>query len=836
MLRKLALLLAIAAFTLASTTAFGVVWRYYGDCPPTQRGSCGYWNGTEYHFTLFEGTGYLPTEVVDDPDATDGKALRILDDSAGDKIKLRVQPSENIDGRTGATAVARIKTLSESVGGASFGLLEYGGLTATVHWGGPSGHLKDTDRGGDIYLAGDTNYHIIRVTSKGTTSAILPYNEPFTYADGNLNGNGSFSGTAASEIAVETNTVKISGGAGGTTAARAFDVTADGSGAITVNVKIKSGALGSGETTFMWELHFLDTDGKEFGFWYGKNNTAVPRLGGTVLAEQALTGGWDTLQMKIYPGTNLTEFFFNGASLGTLDHGPIGNKLGGINFTRKDNLDAVGDTVFFDDLEVLGTTTTRVVNVYFDENPIPAITLSPAIGISQGVDSLMIGSGSTGGMEDVYFDWVYGTTDGAFAPGEEVARLGFPLVPAEALVTTVPGILTCPANAQIKLTNALVSCPVLASDYIGYTVPMGFGIQESQCAGVRVLSDYSAYPGQKVTVTGSVGKAEGETVIFANTVAETDYPVDPPRPVAMNNKAMAGDDAVANTFAPSPSPLYRETFSYSNSVLNGRDGWTGDAGSEIAVDNGALKLSGGYDAHSVTKALTATDLGTGVISVSTKLRKGFGSSTFWILWINDAAGANLGKFYGTGDLVRGRVGGGAATPQQMLTGGWDTVRMDIDITTDQTHFYFNGVAMGTLSHSGAANAVGSIKLERIDAPAEGQYLWLDDVEVRPSPTMGVGLSNVGLYTTIYGKVTAKSTGAVSPWDDYFYIDDGSGLQDGSTYIGIKCRPSSEFAAQSMPEVDDMVSVTGLVGIREVNGVPTRYFWTWNWKSQASEVY
>lgn len=833
MLRKLFLLIAIVVLTLVATTAFGVVWRYYGDCNPTQPGSCGYWNGTEYHFELWEGTGDLLTEVVDDPDTADGKALRILDNSASDKIKYRVRPSQNIDGLTGATAVARIKTISESSGGACFGILEGGGLTATAHWGGPTGHLKDADRGGDVYLAGDTDYHIIRVTAKGTTSETLPYNQPFTYANGNLNGNGSFAGNAASEIAIDANTVKISGGAGGTNAARPFDVSADSSGVITVSVNIKAGSLGSGETTFMWELHCLDTTGGEFGFWYGKNNNAVPRLGGTVLAAQTLTGGWDALQIKINPGTNTTEFFFNGTSIGSLDHGAIGNKLGSVMFTCKDNLDAVGDTVFFDDLEVLGSTTTRVVNVYFDENPTPAITFNPASSIGTGVDSLMIGSGSTAGLEEIYFDWVYGTNDGAFAPGEENARLGFSLVPADDLVTTILGAKTCPANAQVRLTDAVVSCPILGSDYIGYGVPLGFGVEEeTRFAGIRVVSDVSTYQGQKVILTGTAGELEGERVIIANSVTDGDYPIDPLRPVGVNNRDSGGRETVANAFAIGPGPLWQEAFSYGNGVLNGKDGWSGDAGDEIAVDSGTLKLAGGYDAHSVTKTVTATDLRTGTVSVSMKIKKGFGGNTFWSAWVNDSAGANLGRFYGTGELIRGRVGGGGATPQQTLTGGWDTLRMDIDVTTDQTHFYFNGGAIGTLSHVGAGNAIGSIKIERIDAPSAGQYVWLDELEITPSPLMSVGLSDVGLFTTIYGKVTAKSTGAVSPWDDYFYINDGSGLLDGSPDIGIKCRPSSEFASHSMPDVDDTVSVTGLMGIKEVNGIPTRFLWTWNWRSQA----
>jgi len=99
---------------------------------------------------------------------------------------------------------------------------------------------------------------------------------------------------------------------------------------------------------------------------------------------------------------------------------------------------------------------------------------------------------------------------------------------------------------------------------------------------------------------------------------------------------------------------------------------------------------------------------------------------------------------------------------------------------------------------------------------------------------GPGLNNMGLLATVCGKVTYISN---SPWPSgYFYVDDGSGVVDGTTHdngqggqapnIGVRCvmpfwtfgAPPAEFA------LGRMVSVTGctsleLVENRAENGVP-----------------
>ncbi len=99
--------------------------------------------------------------------------------------------------------------------------------------------------------------------------------------------------------------------------------------------------------------------------------------------------------------------------------------------------------------------------------------------------------------------------------------------------------------------------------------------------------------------------------------------------------------------------------------------------------------------------------------------------------------------------------------------------------------------------------------------------------------VGNGLNNLGLYITVTGKVTyvSESAGSIR----YFYIDDGSGLMDGTTHdsggvpepnVGLRIAAPS-WLTNTAPTgfgVGKSVSVTGcsaleLVGLGGDNGVP-----------------
>ncbi|MCE5199022.1 MAG: hypothetical protein ABFD54_05070 [Armatimonadota bacterium] len=100
----------------------------------------------------------------------------------------------------------------------------------------------------------------------------------------------------------------------------------------------------------------------------------------------------------------------------------------------------------------------------------------------------------------------------------------------------------------------------------------------------------------------------------------------------------------------------------------------------------------------------------------------------------------------------------------------------------------------------------------------------DDATTTP-PNPSSGLSSIGMLMKLSGNVTAASnTGSYAGW---FYIDDGSGLKDGSGNTGIMCRPPAKADGNpaSLPSVGDYVAVTGVMGVRQVNGINTRYLWS-----------
>lgn len=81
----------------------------------------------------------------------------------------------------------------------------------------------------------------------------------------------------------------------------------------------------------------------------------------------------------------------------------------------------------------------------------------------------------------------------------------------------------------------------------------------------------------------------------------------------------------------------------------------------------------------------------------------------------------------------------------------------------------------------------------------------------PGVEGGVGLNNIGLLITTWGKVTF-----VDSTNKFFYIDDGHGLQDGSGHKGIRCSYDNLATGVTITPPPDpaitptYVSVTGVV--------------------------
>jgi len=82
----------------------------------------------------------------------------------------------------------------------------------------------------------------------------------------------------------------------------------------------------------------------------------------------------------------------------------------------------------------------------------------------------------------------------------------------------------------------------------------------------------------------------------------------------------------------------------------------------------------------------------------------------------------------------------------------------------------------------------------------------------------VGLNNLGMLARVCGKVTLTS-----PWwvgydsEFYFYIDDGSGLMDGTSTNGVPNQGLRIYFAATNPDVGQYVSVTGIISYETIDG-------------------
>jgi hypothetical protein len=105
-------------------------------------------------------------------------------------------------------------------------------------------------------------------------------------------------------------------------------------------------------------------------------------VGGAITGDLVLSGaGWDELRVRIDPAASTSEFFFNGASQGTLSHGagPTG-RIGAIRIERFDRAGAGGDSIDFDDLVVVSASP-RVAFHRADPDSSGATDLSDAIAV-----------------------------------------------------------------------------------------------------------------------------------------------------------------------------------------------------------------------------------------------------------------------------------------------------------------------------------------------------------------------------------------------------------------------------------------------------------------------
>ena len=859
MLRKLVFMLLVVSLALTASSGFCTVWRYWGNVSPDTVGLLdaeAFGPYTEYGSVSNLG------ELVNDAAASDGKAWRINDTDPAVNDVWRTPGIIDLGSTTGATIIARIKTISETGGGGNIGIAQqnYGSF---VHWGGANGLLKETVRGDEITLPvppADGNYHVIRLTAQGEFVGTVP---PISYnfdglTAGNLSGQNGWSGDTTNAVQVVGGQLSVAAAtvnpSGATPATRAFAINPDVNGKITVSITFYA------QATFVdgwvWQFRINDSNNLPMAGWQGSCTGVRARIGGVATGAVELAAGPHVLKIVYDVSTNIGSYYIDDALHGTLSCDTLpdeGNRLGYIEINQKgDDARASGHSVIFDNLLIEGAeipNTSRTINMYVDDVLEKSITYAATANIAGGkTDNFVFGSGA--GMQDVYFDWIVMTNEGAFAPADDIKQYGHTLNGGSTALTSFADVKTAPEGSQVTLTDAVVTAsfngfkPNLSAGYVGFAVE-----DTDRFAGIRVAyydTNYIPLVNDLVNIEGTIALQDGERVIIASRVTESTTPAgDPIKPLAIPNKSAAGgasgvqaamvDYATRSNGAPS----FEESFTYDNGALAGNGGWTGDATSRLAVDNGALKISShGYDfptdVMKITKTLNAGDCGTGEITLKMKIQKGVGADTYWDLRIKDSAGLDICYMFGAGEFITGRgQGDNITTGAKNLNSGWNDLEIKI-VGGNSVQFFLNTVAMNASTFSAAFDgSIGSIEINRLgNVCAVQSNVAIDDLQIFPSATTGTGLNTVGILQTIYGRVTHVKSSAPSSWDDYFYIDDGTGYVDGtsdgsSTNVGIRCRPSSAASQQlyPMPATGDYVAVTGVMGARAAGGNIIRNFWT-----------
>ena len=286
--------------------------------------------------------------------------------------------------------------------------------------------------------------------------------------------------------------------------------------------------------------------------------------------------------------------------------------------------------------------------------------------------------------------------------------------------------------------------------------------------------------------------------------------------------------------APAVGACFTESFLYPDGSLSGNNGWTGAATTEIQLVDQTVRINGALGTWGVERSISSScspDVN-GVIWLHARVKSGFGGATMWGLWLDDSAGVNLARWYGSATTARGRIGPtSSVTAIYNLTGGWDYIAARVDTVANTTEFFFNGVSVGALNHYIAANyagdSVGRVRFERIgNADATGHYVFLDSVFVgqvertAPGPVtsfsviVGNGINNL-LWanpadadfagTMIRYKTTGYPTG---PTDgSQVYSSTGTsfthtGLANGVTYY------YSAFAYDGFPNYSTKTDASG----------------------------
>jgi hypothetical protein len=203
-------------------------------------------------------------------------------------------------------------------------------------------------------------------------SAPAAYNEPFTYSNGALAGQGGWTGTGeTAPVVIESNQVKLNGsGASGSAHTASHQVTVF-EGVFSVKINVKTGGAQAGrEGSNFWAFRAYDSSGVDFGYWMGSPTTVRARNpldAGQASADQTVGAAYKTMEMRINTGTKLTAYYYDGTLVATYPFSANGG-LGGIRLERVANVVDVSDTeyVYLDDAQVTSVQQYRIRQIRLD--------------------------------------------------------------------------------------------------------------------------------------------------------------------------------------------------------------------------------------------------------------------------------------------------------------------------------------------------------------------------------------------------------------------------------------------------------------------------------------
>ena len=249
-----------------------------------------------------------------------------------------------------------------------------------------------------------------------------------------------------------------------------------------------------------------------------------------MLTPAVLTGGWDCLDVRINTITNTDEFFFNGVSLGTLDHTSTGagDSVGRVWFERIYNSSA-SDSVCLDNLsvgapDVAPPGPVTEFKAASGDGEVSLSWTNPADPDFLGTKILYKTSGypasatdgtpvcnrtAAPGSTDSYTHT--GLTNGTTYYYTAFAYDGFPNYSAGTNARTTPALEATIAQAKAldDGESRLLKGKVVSATFSGF-----FYIQEpDRLQGLKVISADTVSIGNVVDVVGTMGSSGGERYI-----------------------------------------------------------------------------------------------------------------------------------------------------------------------------------------------------------------------------------------------------------------------------------------------------------------------------------